>query len=838
MNRFFYNPLAVTGAVIVAALIIICLFAPLLPLQDPAETALASRLLPPGSPDHLLGTDLLGRDILSRLVWGTQLSLLVAAAATSLAAVAGSAIGLLAGYFGKRLDTMLMRTIDMLMAFPYLLLALAIVAVLGPGLFNALVAIAIVNIPFFARTVRGATISLVRRDFVETARMSGRSEPAILLREILPNVLPMIVITMAATLGWMILETAGLSFLGLGAQPPQADLGSMLGDGRKLLLVKPHLALLPGLVVFALAMGINLLGDGIRDALDPRLTPGISGRPSAATTVEHAGSVPPEESSAPLLSVRDLDIEFRLPKGRVQAVRKVGFTVPRGGTLGLVGESGSGKSVTALSLLRLLPTPPARIAGGSVVFDGDDLLRASSDRLRVLRGNRVAYVFQDPLTSLNPMFTAGDQIAESVLLHRGCSRSEAWNEAVELLDTLRISNARARALSYPHELSGGMRQRVGIAMALANRPDLIIADEPTTALDVTVQRTVVDLLRERIADSETALLFISHDLALVSELCDQVLVMRHGEIVEHGTTSEVLNCPASDYTRKLLASLPSLDGTPPRTTSTRKKSMFTLDKIGRQFKPLRTGLLAPSKKPFQALSKVGFEIPAQSAFGIVGESGSGKSTLARILCGLLPATEGTAVYEKRPVADWMKTPREYRREVQIVFQDPASSLNPRLRIRSILGQPIRHLAGIRVREEEDRRLRELLRQTGLPDDALDRFPHEFSGGQAQRIGIARALAVRPKVLVLDEAVSALDVSVQAQILDLLRALQKEYEMTLVFISHDLAVVRELCTHVAVLRHGELVECGPADEIFLSPAADYTRTLIESAPRLQKHPTRE
>lgn len=831
MNRFFHNPLSVVGALIVLVVVGLSLSAGLLPLPDPAATALSDRLLTPGTPGHWLGTDLLGRDILSRLLWGTRLSLAVAAAATLLSAFLGSTIGLLAGYFGKRTDALLMRSIDMLMAFPYLLLALAIVATLGPGLLNALVAIAIVNIPFFARTVRGVTVGLVRRDFVDTARMSGRSELGILLKEVLPNVFPVIVITMATTLGWMILETAGLSFLGLGAQPPQADLGSMLADGRKLLLLKPHLAFLPGIVVFVLVMGINLLGDGIRDVLDPRLSAGVAGRALAATVVSEPGDRQEEPVSPALIEVKDLTVAFRGAKGDVPTVRGVGFSLGRGGTLGLVGESGSGKSVTALSLLRLLPSPPATIVGGSVVFDGEDLLRASGSRLRALRGNRVGYVFQDPLTSLNPMFTAGDQIAEAVRLHRACTRREAWQEAVALLDALKIPNAKSRAGSYPHELSGGMRQRVGIAMALANRPDLLIADEPTTALDVTVQRVVMDLLRERITETGTALLFISHDLALVSELCSEVLVMKGGKIVERGTTKAVLNHPDHAYTRELLTCLPSLDRPAPEYEANDEKLPLIINKVDRTF-PSRSRGWMKAAPAVHALEAVSFEVPARSVFGIVGESGSGKSTLARTICGLLPVTAGSIAYQGRPLTDWMREGRAYRRQVQIVFQDPASSLNPRLRIRTLLEQPLKRLAGMKT-DEIDARLQELLEETGLPADALDRLPHEFSGGQAQRVGIARALAANPEVLVLDEAVSALDVSVQAKILNLLTELQRRKPITMVFISHDLAVVREFCTHVAVLQRGHLVEVGPNEEIFSNPTSEYTRTLLGSAPRLRR-----
>jgi peptide/nickel transport system permease protein len=830
IRRFFQNPLGVTGATILFATLALVAAAPLWPLPDPAATELTARLQPPGTPGHPLGTDLLGRDILSRLIWGTRLSLAVAAAATVIAAATGSAIGLVAGYFGGRWDAVLMRGIDTVMAFPYLLLALAIVAVLGPGLMNALVAIAVVNIPFFARTVRGTTVGLVRRDFVDTARMSGRSGMGILVGEILPNVAPVIIITMAATLGWMILETAGLSFLGLGAQPPQADLGSMLGEGRKLLLITPHLALLPGLVVFVLVMGINLAGDALRDALDPRQSAGAPAAASAATRVEVSRRTAGDDSpSAALLDVRNLAIAFGSGAGRREAVRGISFSLARGETLGLVGESGSGKSVTALSVMRLLPSPPAAILEGTMTFDGRDLLRAGPAELRRLRGKRVAYIFQDPLTSLNPMFRIGDQVAEAIRLHRPCSRAEAWREAVSLLDALRLPDAARCARSHPHELSGGMRQRVGIAMALANQPDLIIADEPTTALDVTVQKTVVELLQDHVRRSGAALLFISHDLALVSRICQSVLVMKDGLIVERGPVGELLRRPQHPYTQNLLDCLPHPARAPQDAAPA--PALFRLEGVTRAFRAPGSGWLRTENRPLLALDRVSLEVPRGSAFGVVGESGSGKSTLARILCGLLPRTGGTLDFAGRPLDQHLKDPRAFRRAVQIVFQDPQSSLNPRLRIRALLRQPLARLAGIRDRAGQENAMRELLDLTGLPADSLDRFPHEFSGGQAQRLGIARALAGNPDTLILDEAVAALDVSIQARILQLLRKLREERGLTLIFISHDLAVVRELCTHVAVLRHGRLIECGPARPLFARPAAAYTRELLAAAPAI-------
>ncbi|MBM7345237.1 dipeptide/oligopeptide/nickel ABC transporter permease/ATP-binding protein [Pantoea coffeiphila] len=549
------NRLATLGLIILLLTAIVALCAPLLPLADPDATNLLQRLLPPLSPGHLLGTDPLGRDVLSRLVWGTRVSLAVGISATLLAALFGTLIGLLAGYAGGRTDSLLMRLIDMLMAFPYILLALAIVAVLGPGLLNALYAIAVVNIPFFARNIRGLTVGLRQRDFVQAARLSGKSHASVLFTEVLPNVMPVIVVTMSTTIGWMILETAGLSFLGLGTQPTDADLGSMLGQGRAQMFSAPHVSLVPGIMIFLLVMSFNLLGDGIRDLLDPRLRSGVLQRAQAVTTVTRP-AVPAAKTEDALLEVVDLKVSFRAGKQTQQAVKGISFHLQRGECLGLIGESGSGKSVTALSIMGLLASPPGEISGGAVYVGGEEMLSLSPDALRQRRGARVAYIFQDPLSTLHPQLRIGDQIVEAIQAHRPLSRSEARQKAVALLEDVGIPDAAARFNAWPHQLSGGQRQRVGIAMALANDPEIIIADEPTTALDVTVQARILELLQNLRRQRGLTLLFITHDFGVIAQICDRVAVMRHGEIVESGDTATVLANPQHDYTRRLIASVP------------------------------------------------------------------------------------------------------------------------------------------------------------------------------------------------------------------------------------------------------------------------------------------
>ncbi len=552
------NRLAAAGLVVLTIICGLALLAPLLPIPNPNITNPANRLQPILSEGHLLGTDHLGRDILSRLIWGTQVSIAVGLSATAIAALIGSVIGLVSGYARGTTDNVLMRGIDMLMAFPYILLALAIVAVLGPGLLNALYAIAIVNIPFFARNVRGITVGLASREFVDAARLSGKSHAAILFTEVLPNVLPVIVITMSTTVGWMILETAGLSFLGLGAQPPQSDLGSMLGEGRRLLFNAPHVSIIPGLMIFALVMSINLLGDGIRDVLDPRLRAGDLTRPQAVTRIARRGVPQKRAKVDDILEVHNLETSFQRGRTAIPAITNISFTLDKGECLGLIGESGSGKSVTALSLLGLVASPPGIITNGEVRIEGEDVFSRSHSGIRALRGSKIAYVFQDPLTTLHPLYRVGEQIAEAILAHESMGKAEARARAIALMEQVGIRDAAERVDAFPHEMSGGQRQRIGIAMALANDPDIIIADEPTTALDVTVQARILELLQKLQRERGLALLLITHDFGVVAQMCDRVAVMKDGEIVETGNTKDLLKAPRHDYTRKLIACVPEL----------------------------------------------------------------------------------------------------------------------------------------------------------------------------------------------------------------------------------------------------------------------------------------
>ncbi|MEO1679343.1 MAG: dipeptide/oligopeptide/nickel ABC transporter permease/ATP-binding protein [Pseudomonadota bacterium] len=553
------NRLALAGLIVMGLVVLLAFLTPILPLAPPNTTDTANRFLPPFSEGAPLGTDHLGRDLLSRLMWGTRLSLAVGFTAALAAATIGAAIGIFAGYYGGRTDNVIMRGVDMLMAFPYILLALAIVAALGPGLMNALIAVAAVNVPFFARNIRGITVGIANKEFVDAARLSGLSDAQIILTEILPNVLPVIVIAMSTTVGWMILETAGLSFLGLGSQPPVADLGSMLGEARSALITNPHTSVVPGVMILIIVMAVNLLGDGIRDALDPRLKSGALNRPLPATLVAK-DRVAATSAQQGILTIDELQTQFRVKDRVYRAVGGVSLAVAPGECLGIIGESGSGKSVTALSMMGLVASPPGLVTGGSVHYRGEDLVGAPYRRLRALRGSKVAYIFQDPLATLHPLYRVGDQLIEAIAAHRPVGRAEGRRTAIDLLKAVRIPNAAARINDYPHEMSGGMRQRVGIAMALANDPEVIIADEPTTALDVTVQAQILSLLDDLRRERGLAIVFITHDFGVVAQLCDRVAVMYAGRIVEEGQTHAILATPRHPYTARLMACVPELGG--------------------------------------------------------------------------------------------------------------------------------------------------------------------------------------------------------------------------------------------------------------------------------------
>ena len=441
------NRLSLVGLVVITLVIFTALITPILPISDPDVIDTKNRFKTPFTTDALLGTDHLGRDLMSRLLWGTRLSLAVGFCAACIAALIGSALGIIAGFYASRVDNIIMRGIDMLMAFPYILLALAIVAALGPGLFNALIAVAIVNIPFFARNIRGVTLGITHKEYIDAARLSGMTDTRIIITEVLPNVFPVIVIAMSTTVGWMILETAGLSFLGLGSQPPQADLGSMLGEARAALITSPYTSVVPGAMILIIVMAINLLGDGIRDALDPRLKSGVLSSPRPRTLVANYNEAKNLDRSE-LLSVSKLRTQFHIGKQNYKAVDGVSIYAKKGACLGIIGESGSGKSVTALSIMGLVSSPPGIITGGYVNYKGSNLIHTNDQELQSLRGNKISYVFQDPLSSLHPLYTVQKQLEEAIKAHQPVSQEEVYQRSIELLKSVRIPNP--EPVSYTH----------------------------------------------------------------------------------------------------------------------------------------------------------------------------------------------------------------------------------------------------------------------------------------------------------------------------------------------------------------------------------------------------
>jgi len=555
--------------------------------------------------------------------------------------------------------------------------------------------------------------------------------------------------------------------------------------------------------------------------------------------------------NTPILQVRDLDVAFRIDRKHepFRAVKGISFDIPTNSTVALVGESGSGKSVSAMAILGLLPDNAIIPASSQIIYGGRDLLKASLPELQSIRGKDISVIFQEPMTSLNPVFTVGEQIAESLRLHMGMTGAQARTRVVELLNEVGIPNPQLRVNSYPHEMSGGQQQRVMIAMAIACEPKLLIADEPTTALDVTIQKQILDLIAGLQEKHHMSVLFITHDLGVVGEIADYVVVMQNGVIQEQGTVRDIFENPQHPYTKALLACRPRLDRRPrrlpviddfikgtasqkleerPRGTSPGDPIILEVKSLNKTFF-LKEGLFG--KRAVPAVKNVSFQLPRGKTLGLVGESGSGKTTVGLTLMRLHDATSGEVLFEGRDLLSL--TEREmmaYRRRIQIIFQNPYASLNPRFTVGQILVEPMKiHGIGRDERERVDMAFA-LLKRVGLSEQSFYKYPHEFSGGQRQRIAIARCLTMKPDVLICDESVSALDVSVQAQVLNLLQDLQDEFGMSYIFISHDLAVVKYISDEIMVMNDGQIVEMADSDEIYRAPQQEYTRKLLSSIPK--------
>ena len=529
--------------------------------------------------------------------------------------------------------------------------------------------------------------------------------------------------------------------------------------------------------------------------------------------------------SMPLLKVDNLSIDFRSKDRLVSAARNISFNIQKGESVALIGESGSGKSVTALSILQLLPYPSASHPNGQITYDGQELVAAKEQTLNQIRGRRIGMIFQEPMTALNPLHTIGKQIGETLRLHQGMSKDAALKETRELLKLVQLDILQDRLDAYPHELSGGQRQRVMIAMALANKPDLLIADEPTTALDVTVQAEILALLKRLQQELGMALLLISHDLNLVKHHCTRVCVMKDGVIVEHGSVTSIFDTPEHPYTQKLMAALPSGQ---PAAMAQDAKTILKADNVAVHF-PKTKSFFGQAKQVVRAVDNISLELREGETLGIVGESGSGKSTLAFALLKLINPSAGTITFEGQNIHDLNgKALKALRADIQIVFQDPFGALSPRMSVGDILAEGLLvHHKGME-KSDRDTRVKQALEEVELSPSMADRYPHEFSGGQRQRIAIARALILKPKLIALDEPTSALDMSVQIGVLDLLRRIQKERRLSYLFISHDLRVVKAMSHNIIVMKDGKVVERGSAEDVFERPQEAYTKRLLAAS----------
>ena len=576
-----------------------------------------------------------------------------------------------------------------------------------------------------------------------------------------------------------------------------------------------------------------------------------------------------------LLEFKNLVTEFRTEGTSVKAVKGISFTLNRGETIGIVGESGSGKSVTSLSAMRLIPNPPGEITGGEIIFhqkDGTatDLLKISEEEMRAFRGNDIAMIFQEPMTSLNPVFTCGNQVVEAIMLHQKLNKKQAKELTIKLFEEVQLPDPERIFSTYPHQISGGQKQRVMIAMAMSCQPSVLIADEPTTALDVTVQKTILQLMQKLQTERDMGIMFITHDLGVIAELADKVVVMYKGDIVEQGNVWDIFSNPQHPYTKGLLACRPPLDkrytflptvsdfmktdengkiiennisvedftkdlAIPLSERENKHKELYSKEPILqiknlKTYFPIRNGFFGGISEYVRAVDNITFDVYPGETLGLVGESGCGKTTTGRTIIRLEEPTEGEMIYKGKDIAKMnTKELREFRKEVQIIFQDPYSSLNPRMTIGNAIMEPMQVHGILDNDEQRKKRVEDLLTRVNLDPSHFYRYPHEFSGGQRQRIGIARALAVNPKFIICDESVSALDVSVQAQVLNLLNELKEEFGLTYIFISHDLSVVKYMSDRMVVMQAGQIEEMGDADQIYNQPGTEYTKKLINAIP---------
>lgn len=800
---------------------------------------------------HWLGTTVGGQDVLSRVVFGARTAVEVIVLAVVLSSLVGVPLGLVSGYLGGWLDRVLVLVMDALYSFPSLLLAIVVSIVLTGGqssafggIFAAAVSITVVFVPQYFRVVRNATLAVKSEPYVDAARVVGVRTPRILRRHVFSNVSQSLPVIATLNASEAILTLAGLGFLGFGIEPSAAaewgyDLNKALPDAASGIW---WTGTFPGIAIVLIVLGVTLVGESLNDIWNPLLrtrggTDGHDAEEVADLVAVDPTEVAPVEAPAPaatessgerlaVLSLRDLSVSFRTDGAPVNAVRGIGFDVQPGEVVAVVGESGSGKSVSSRAILGLLPDT-ATVDGSAVLrTPGDEpreLIGRRSDAMRSIRGDEVSMVFQEPSTALTPVRTIGWQLVECLRAHRDVSVAEAKERAVELLELVGLPDPAERFGHYPHQLSGGQKQRVVIAMAIACEPDVIIADEPTTALDVTVQAAILELLlslRDRLG---TAVVLITHNMGVVADVADRVVVMYRGSIVEQAPVDQLFAAPAHPYTQALLDAVPHLGRETGPGDAPPSEVVLDVDRLVVDF---AGGFGRPT---FRAVDDVSLQVRKGEVLALVGESGSGKSTIGRAAVGLQQPTSGSitvAGHQVSGISDARLRP--LRRRFGFVFQDPAASLNPRLSVGDCVAEPLRTQTDL-ASAEVQARVRRLLEDVQLTGEHASRFPHELSGGQRQRVSLARALALDPDLLIADEPTSALDVSVQARVLEVFRELQERLQFACLFISHDLAVVDSLANRVAVLQHGRLVEVGPRESVLGSPTQDYTRRLIAAVP---------
>jgi peptide/nickel transport system permease protein len=809
LRRLIRRPVAVVSAAVLMVTLLTAIFAPLLAPHDPAATRLRlTNALPGGL--YLLGGDRSGRDILSRLIYATQSTVEAALIATSVALVLGVIAGLVAGYYGRIADLVGSWVADVLIALPGIIVLIALYAATGSEQQLAMVALGILLAPNFFRLVRGLSRAVRGEYYVDAARVSGLSDLRIIRRHVFSAIRGPVIVQTAFAAGVAIGLQAGLAFLGL-TDPGAPSWGSMLLEAFTNIYIAPIELLWPGLALAIVIAALVLLGNALRDTLEgarPTVRRRAAAQGLAVDVTEAIGD-------EPVLSVQNLAVRYHTPDGPKTVVHNVGFTVGRAEIVGLVGESGSGKSQTAFAVLDLLPAEAWASAGSLRLA----LRRVPAVRTRAgVRGRSVAYVAQEPMSNLDPSFTVGQQLVEGIRAVSLRTRADARHRALELLERVGIADPPRVFDAYPHQISGGIAQRVLIAGAVAAEPELLVADEPTTALDVTVQAEILELLRDLQREHDMAVLLVTHDFGVVADICDRVVVMDRGVVREIGDTQEIFDTPTDDCTRRQRLAVQH------RTHHHDGSAGMTLLDI----KGLRVayGHRAKSK---EVVHGVDLQIAKSRTLGLVGESGSGKTTIGRAVLGLIPARSGTITVDGLPVSAPMsaRRRREHSRSVQVVFQDPYTSLTPALTLADTLSEPL-DAQGV-PRAEATTRVRDLLDVVRLPADAVSRLPREFSGGQRQRVAIARALALAPKLIVCDEPVSALDLRTQAVILDLLIDIQQQTGVGYLLISHDLAVVRAVSHEVAVMYRGRILEHGETRAVTENAQDPYTRLLLLASP---------